>query len=86
MSSVTLPIDHSDLLITAVERHTVGFVDPRAAFGTTLEPMKGLPRPEAASWTWERILRGWCPVLMGARSIVYLPIGLWSQMTTSRNQ
>jgi hypothetical protein len=67
---------NEDLLIHATERHMVGFADYRAVYGT-LEPVKGLSRPEAASRTWSRILRGWCPILMGALSIVYLPVGMW---------
>jgi hypothetical protein len=53
------------------ERIAHSWTDPRAVFGTVDPPR--LPRDEAAVRAWEKLLRGWCPGLMDARSIVFMP-------------
>jgi hypothetical protein len=62
-------------MITATERFTIGPSDPRAVFGTTDEsPPVPDTRAQRAYKMWHLLLeRGFCPGLMDARSIVFMP-------------
>ena len=64
------------LIVHSTERHVFAYVDPRAAFGSmpVFDPVElaKLPAlPDERAELWSKVLRGWCPVLLGASRLLW---------------